>query len=122
MVGSGDAQTSDDALFAYVTPAFLQNIEGMVAEAKAANIQVVFGLEPQDVIPPSYNIEPFNSLVVGYAAQNNIPVINYGDALCQCVSSIDGGTVSPYSTYLIPPSLPLPMGESTPITPAGYAR
>jgi hypothetical protein len=31
-----------------------------------------------------------NSIVATYAAQNNIPVINYGDALCSCVGSAGG--------------------------------
>jgi hypothetical protein len=114
MVGSSDAELSDDALFAYVTPWFLQAIEGMVAEAKAANIKVIFGLEPQYGTGGGTSIEPFNSLVVSYTAQNNIPVINYGDALCQCVGSLSfvgGTTVSPDLTYL----------ADGIITPAGYA-
>jgi GDSL-like Lipase/Acylhydrolase family/Bacterial Ig-like domain (group 2) len=113
MVGSSDAELSDDAFFATTTPAFLQAIEGMVAAAKAANIKVIFGLEPQY---GSYatSVELFNSLVVSYAAQNNIPVINYGDALCQCVGSTSfdaSTTVSPLNPYL----------ANEIITPAGYA-
>jgi hypothetical protein len=125
MVGSGDAQLGDDANWSIVTSSFLTNIQSMVAEAKAANIQVIFGLEPQ--FTTDNPIEPFNSILVNYAAQNGIPVINYDSMLCQCVGSVssyggplqNGGgyppAVSPDSVYLVQQGV-----ESTPITPAGY--
>jgi lysophospholipase L1-like esterase len=90
MVGSSDANEVHDSTFRLYSQGFLLSLTEMVQEAKAADIQVVLGLEPTNFAAP-YNepvfLEQLNSLVANYGAVNNIPVINYGDALCGCVGS-----------------------------------
>ncbi len=73
MVGVVDEAQEDDALMALTTPDLMSNLSTMVQEAKAANIQVVLGMEPPAVSPE-------NAVIAAYGAANNIPVINYGAA------------------------------------------
>jgi hypothetical protein len=73
MVGVVDEAQEDDALMALTTPDLVSNLNTMVQEAKAANIQVVLGMEP-----PAVSQE--NAVIAAYGAANNIPVINYGAA------------------------------------------
>jgi hypothetical protein len=63
----------------------------MVSMAKAANIKVILGIESWQwaTATPPYP-QQLNSIVAAYGAQNKIPVVDYGDALCQCVSSTGG--------------------------------
>jgi hypothetical protein len=63
----------------------------MVKEAQAANIKVVLGTEPLDQ-EQNQSVVLINSVVQSYGAANNIPVVNYGDAICGCV--IETGTAS----------------------------
>jgi hypothetical protein len=75
-----------DSSWQLFSQGFLTSLTQMVEEAKAANIQVVLGLEPANVLGPwadSTNLEELNSLIANYGAMNNIPVINYGDTLCK---------------------------------------
>lgn len=116
MVGSVDADIQSAANHQTSGPAFITAIQGLVKVAKAGNIQIIFGLEPQ--AGTSGYITPFNSVIETIAAQNNIPVINYGDALCECVTALDGGTVTPSNTYLVPNAA---TGTPPAITSAGYA-
>ncbi len=71
MVGVVDEAQEDDALMALTTPDLVNNLNTMVQEAKAANIQVILGMEP-----PAVSQE--NAAIAAYGAANNIPVINYG--------------------------------------------
>ena len=73
MVGVVDEAQEDDALMALTTPNFMNNLNTMVQEAKAANIRVVLGMEP-----PAVSQE--NAVIAAYGAANNIPVVNYGAA------------------------------------------
>jgi hypothetical protein len=73
MVGVVDEAQQDDALMALTTPDLVNNLNTMVQEAKAANIQVVLGMEPPAVSPE-------NAVIAAYGAANNIHVINYGAA------------------------------------------
>jgi hypothetical protein len=65
----------------YATGDFAGCLQGMAQAAKAANIQVVFGLEPQsgatgysgEYVSPS----TMNTIIAAYAAQQGITVINY---------------------------------------------
>ena len=93
MVGADDLASDDDAVQAAggIAPGFKTSLQEMVNVAKAANIKVILGIEPLAWASeePPYPLQ-LNAIVAAYGAQNNIPVINYGDALCQCVSSIGG--------------------------------
>jgi lysophospholipase L1-like esterase len=109
MVGSDDVDspTAEGIVVSPVYPTFLSNMQAMIETAKAANIQVILGIEsPQWVEGGAWGpIEPLNSIVATLAAQNKIPVINYADALCSCVGSTGGtgigenfATLTPYVT------------------------
>jgi lysophospholipase L1-like esterase len=87
MVGAFDAEIADDASWTSVLPEFFTNLDAMVKEAKAANIKVVLG-----TTPPTGNLnypllQQINAAVASYGSENNIPVVNYADALCACVSN-----------------------------------
>jgi lysophospholipase L1-like esterase len=86
MIGSSDADEDDDAMYRLTFANFRSNLDSMVKEARAANIQVILGIEPQNLAFGG-PIEPINSIVANYGAANKILVINYGDALCGCVGS-----------------------------------
>ena len=94
MMGADDATTTDDATYQSAIPQFLSNLDAMVKEAKAANIQVILGIEPPAF---SYNPPLLNSLsavIANYGAADGIPVINFGDALCVCVGSVSASTLN----------------------------
>jgi hypothetical protein len=116
MVGADDLASDDDAeqVFGIATN-FQISLEQMVSMAKAANIQVILGIEPVGwaSASPPYG-QQLNSIVAAYGAQNNIPVINYADALCQCVSSIGGPAYGSTAAYNSPSA-----GSGTSVT--GYA-
>jgi lysophospholipase L1-like esterase len=125
MVGAVDADgtSSEDASspvyqYPYSTSAFLANLEAMVKEAKAANIQVILGIEPS-IFSFGAPLQPINAIVASYGAQNGIPVINYGDALCACVDSVGGGSSLNPNPYLGPPLDKENQGLAP--TAAGYA-
>ena len=88
MIGEGDADATDDGSFQLAVPQFLSNLTAIVQQAKAANIQVILGLEPS-VLTYAGQIESMNAVVASFGAANNIPVINYADGLCGCVSSVE---------------------------------
>ncbi len=88
--------------------------------AKAANIKVILGIESWQWASAWPNVPyQLNSIIATYGAQNNIPVINYADALCQCVSST-GGLFSPVppGPYMAPTP---PYGIGSTPTIAGFA-
>jgi lysophospholipase L1-like esterase len=100
MVGANDQ--SDDALYQTEIPSYINSINTMVNEAKAANINVILGN-----ISPNFGgwglpINAFNAALDAYGAANGIQVINYHDALCQCVGSTGGlfDNISTSTTYL----------------------
>jgi lysophospholipase L1-like esterase len=94
MLGSDDATETDDASFQLAVPEFLNNLDAMVKEAKAANIQVILGIEPAYFSLNPQVLESIDGVIANYGAANNIPVINYGDALCVCVGSVSGITLA----------------------------
>jgi lysophospholipase L1-like esterase len=100
MIGSADADEAHDATWRFFGPQFLIALESMVKEARDANIQVVLGLESENssfANGAGGAAVQINSIIASYGALNNIPVINYGDALCGCVGSTGAtGTPSPY--------------------------
>jgi lysophospholipase L1-like esterase len=88
MVGAADAGFSSPASQEFLPIVVADSITSMVAQAKAANIKVILGTEPP--LPPTGGIDmtPVNAWIEAYGAANNIPVINYADALCGCVGSV----------------------------------
>jgi hypothetical protein len=86
MVGNTDWLEAGDATWQYFTSSFLSSLNNMVQQANAANIQVVLGIEP--------GTGPMiASVIASYGALHRIPVINYADALCACVGSLDGSSI-----------------------------
>jgi lysophospholipase L1-like esterase len=121
MIGAVDADGTSGTgtyQYPYSTSAFLANLEAMVQQAKAADIQVILGIEPS-IFSFGAPLQPINSIIASYGAQNGIPVINYADALCSCVDSVGGGSsINPN------PYLGTPLDKENPgvaPTAAGYA-
>jgi GDSL-like Lipase/Acylhydrolase family/Bacterial Ig-like domain (group 2) len=123
MVGVDDLNQDDDALQAtdYVPKGLLTALETMVNMAKAANIKVILGIEPTQwaSASPPYP-QAINSIIAGYGAQNNIPVVNYADALCQCVNSTGGADPVPNGNQYMVANVYGP-GPGLYPTVAGYA-
>jgi hypothetical protein len=88
LLGVGDSDEAEDATFQVYLPGFMTSLNAIVQEAKAANIKVVLGTLPS-ALTVSGQLVAINSIISSYAAANNIPLINYGDALCACVSSTE---------------------------------
>jgi hypothetical protein len=88
MVGVVDEAQEDDALSALTTPDLVNNLTAMVQQAKAANIQVVLGMEP-----PAQS--PENAAIAAYGAANSIPVINYGAAQMTSTDIYQAGAYLP---------------------------
>jgi hypothetical protein len=110
MFGETDAEDMSSNTTQFYGPGLLADAQQMVAEAKAANIQVVFGLEPGAL--PQLKL-----LLTMYGAFANIPVINYSDALGGAAFNGNGSSVSP-NPYLTPDptnsyfSVPNPAGQA----------
>jgi hypothetical protein len=90
LIGLADAVTSHDPTYSSTVPGFLTALNSIVREAKAANIKVVLGLEPYLPNLNTYVLPQINAAIVSFGALNNVPVINYADALCACVNSTTG--------------------------------
>jgi lysophospholipase L1-like esterase len=103
MVGSDDVDFVSSDGIQLISPYFLNSMQTMIKMAKAANIQVILGIEsPEWPVEGKSLMEPLNSIIATLAAQNNIPVINYGDALCACVGSTGGIGVGENFAILTP--------------------
>jgi lysophospholipase L1-like esterase len=76
LIGLPDAVTSHDPTYSSTVPGFLADLTSIVEEAKAANIKVVLGLEPNLPNLNTYILPQINAAIVSFAAANNIPVIN----------------------------------------------
>lgn len=74
MFGETDSIDMSSNTTQFYGPGLLSSAQAMVAEAKAANIQVVFGLEP-NALPQ------LKELITMYGVARNIPVIDYADLL-----------------------------------------
>jgi lysophospholipase L1-like esterase len=93
MLGSDDVIIPGDEAEPFVYSGFTSNMQQMIKMAKAANIQVVLGIEsPEWPDEGGGYLQYINSIVATLGAQNNLPVINYADALCACVGSTVGST------------------------------
>jgi hypothetical protein len=132
MIGSYDIGAASPASLPIINGLVANNITSMVEQAKAANIQVILGTEPPPPVNAT-NMTPVNAFVEAYGAANNIPVINYADALCGCVESVGspvGVTGYFYATTANPAGNYLPLLAPIPFVPglvdmiptaAGYA-
>jgi Bacterial Ig-like domain (group 2) len=74
MFGETDSLDLSPNTQQFYGPGSLSSAQQMVAEAKAANIQVIFGLSPGVK-------SQFAQLITMYGAAHGIPVIDYADAL-----------------------------------------
>ena len=92
LVGAVDAAIADDESAPIVVANFIANIKNMVAQAKAADIKVILATTPAGA-PNNFGIIQMNAFLESYGAANNIPVINYDDMLCGCVSSVGGSGI-----------------------------
>jgi hypothetical protein len=118
MVGADDATTTTDEGFPLAIPNFLNNLDAMVKEAKAANIKVILGIESPYFTYNPQLLDSMNSVIASYGAANNIPVINYGDALCVCVGSV---SVNAFSLVPTGSSFGYPVNGTGPlIVPSTY--
>jgi hypothetical protein len=79
-------------VYPYSTSQFLINLDSMVKQARAAHVQVILGIEPSVFGFGLVPLQQLNSIIANYGAENNIPVINYADALCRCVDSVGGAS------------------------------
>jgi Bacterial Ig-like domain (group 2) len=98
MFGETDSEDMSSNTTQFYGPGLLADAQQMVAEAKAANIQVVFGLEPNAL--PQLKL-----LITEYGAFANIPVINYSDALIGSPGfsgTVTGFGAPPNNPYLTP--------------------
>jgi hypothetical protein len=128
VVGAGDTESASPESQQDIPWLVAGYITSMVEQAKAADIKVILGTEP--TLPINPNMTPINAWIEAYSAANNIPVINYADALCGCVGSVGASlgvtgyfystTANPAGTYL---PLLAPTGFDNGMTPtaAGYA-
>jgi lysophospholipase L1-like esterase len=96
LAGTEDVALADDATYVTTVQSVQTSIMSMVAQAQSANIQVVLGTIPPllastsgssvPVFQPVLTLE-VNAWIESYGQANNIPVVNYHDALCLCVGS-----------------------------------
>lgn len=123
MTGTSDIWTIKDSTpLGVVWNQWQQSLVQMVDMAQKAGIKVILGTVVSDAGGP-YGLpnatQLFNAWLAEYGLANNIPVVNYHDALCQCV-----GSTSPNDTFAPSLSVPLDLNNpSTYMTPnaAGYA-
>jgi acyl-CoA thioesterase I len=104
LAGSEDVALADDASFGLTVQNVQTSITAMVAAATNANIQVVLGTIPTlltgvggsafGVFQPVLTLQ-VNAWIEAYGQANHIPVVNYHDALCVCVGSIDSTEAMP---------------------------
>jgi hypothetical protein len=115
MTGFGDLSAiSDSTPQGLVLQGWVANLEEMVAMAQKAHIKVILGNIPTDFPDNAYGIQLFNAWLDQYGQANHIPVVNYHDALCQCV-----GSTMPYDIFATNLGVPN-LAEQTP-SEAGYS-
>src|ERR1700761_7202930 len=96
LAGSEDVALADDATYTTTVQNVQTSIMAMVAQAQNAGIEVILGTIPPQLASTSGATVPvfqpvltlqINAWIESYGAANNIPVVNYHDALCLCVGS-----------------------------------
>jgi GDSL-like Lipase/Acylhydrolase family len=103
LAGTEDIALADDATYATTVQSVQTSIMAMVTQAQNANIQVVLGTIPPLLATDSGSTVPVfqpiltlevNAWIESYGQANNIPVVNYHDALCLCVGSTESAQSS----------------------------
>ena len=124
LAGAVDIGMANDANRAALIQVFQTNLIAMVAQASHANIKVILGTIPPQLIANSVQqpqnwqvfeptlIQNMNGWIESFGAENDIPVINYHDLLCGCVGSTNP---APDGTY------PLMASDGASPSSAGYA-
>jgi hypothetical protein len=76
-------------------PAFATQIDTMVKQIQAAHIKVILGLTPSagQISFGDYDRGFFNEIIAAYGVAHNITVVNYADAMCQCISNAGNANV-----------------------------
>jgi acyl-CoA thioesterase-1 len=122
MAGGEDSYFVSDESALYMSQSLFMNLDAMVKAAKAANIKVILGTTPPISNDSGY-ITQVNAIIAGYGAANNIPVVDYADAICGC-ASLGMNYNAPFLTSPFMTTatgiLPLPATGYLPST-AGYA-
>ena len=92
-------------------------------QAKAANIKVILGISPGTDYGWDTLMPQINSIVQSYGAANNIEVVNYADALCQCVGALGQNTEVSNAFQQMTTSVPSGALNAPTLLPtaAGYA-
>jgi hypothetical protein len=123
LTGASDITTIRDAIpQGYAWHQFANGVMGMVGMAQKAGIKVILGNLPTDgefLVDPQ-SVQLFNAWLAQYGLANNIPVVNYHDALCNCVGSTSTPSTPDLNLFS---ALPQPGGAPTEYVPndAGYA-
>lgn len=123
MVGAIDSELTNSHSIPYAPPDFQTNLDAMVKQAKAANIKVILGVSPGTAEGYDFIMPQLNAIIEAYGAVNNIQVVNYADALCQCVGSL-GQNTEAFDTFQQPDTSIPGLVPNTPTllpTAAGYA-
>jgi hypothetical protein len=102
-------------------------LDTMVKQAQAANTKVILGLAPEAGAIGFEGFGPydFNTITAAYGAAHNIEVVNYADALCECINSISPQTppasLEQYSVIQSLTNPNFPDNQGLLPTAAGYA-
>jgi hypothetical protein len=90
MTGFGDiGEIKDSTPLPTVLQLWESDVTSMVAMAQKANIKVILGNLPASEAPEIRmdGVRVMNAWLDQFGRVKNIPVVNYHDALCQCVNS-----------------------------------
>jgi acyl-CoA thioesterase I len=126
LLGAYDAYAVSDQSALFDFQRFLSNLDAMVKEAQAANIQVILGTTPPISTNNSLYVTQINAAIAAYGAAHNIPVIDYADLQCGCTSLSTANPFGLYGTTNMMVSTPnvVPAPDTGGILPsaAGYAQ
>jgi lysophospholipase L1-like esterase len=108
--------------------AFASTIDAMVKQIQAAHIKVILGLTPSagSISFGDYDSGFYNEIIAAYGAAQGITVVNYANAMCQCISDVDSTLVQVPNGNQQMASIPSPnpsIGPQEALLPtaAGYA-
>jgi hypothetical protein len=107
LTGGSDISLVRDAIpYGVAWHQYEEALVAMVGMAQKANIKVILGNIPTVDTPPigddPQSVQLFNTWLANYGLTNNIPVVNYHDALCQCVGSTSPNDTFAYSLSVQP--------------------
>jgi hypothetical protein len=114
-IGQSDLETIHDPCpIGCAWAGWAADLQDMVQMAQKANIKIIIG----NVLGYGSNGQNLNVWLDNYAAANNLTVVNFHNALCQCIGPNDGvgptiGSGNQYET--------IGLQNIVDITPAGFA-